>query len=232
MLVDPVGGATERLERFAELVAGDAALVPLDQAALALAAVLRPDVDADETLGRLDRLAAGCRERTFDGLRHHLFDVVGFGGDRRHYDDPANSFLDLVVARRRGLPILLATVMMEVGRRADIGVVGIGLPMHFLVGDPRDPHSLADPATGAALDPASARQLLERLSNGALKWDNGYLDPVPARAMVVRMLTNLRASFARRNDAVRYAVVSQMRWQVPELQHEVNDAARVTAVLN
>ena len=68
----------------------------------------------------LDELAAGCAEPTFDGLRRHLFDELGFAGDAEHYDDPRNSFLDVVLERRRGLPILLATVMIEVGRRAGV----------------------------------------------------------------------------------------------------------------
>ncbi len=65
-------------------------------------------------------LAAGCSERSFEGLRHHLFDEVGFAGDSQRYDEPENSFLQLVLTRRRGLPILLATVMIEVGRRAGV----------------------------------------------------------------------------------------------------------------
>ncbi len=221
-----------RLDRFADLVDRDPALVPLDRAALAIAGVLSGATDDAGALTALDELAAGVSERTFAGLRRHLYDDVGFTGDARDYDDPTNSFLDVVLRRRRGLPILLATVMMEVGRRVGVGVLGIGMPMHFLVGDPKDPQALVDPFTGAPLDPAGARARFVELSGGRLAWDEHHLDPIPAGAVVVRMLSNLQASYARRNDPGRRAMVAMMRWRVPELAAEVAAAPRVLAPFN
>lgn len=230
--MDPTRPAWERIEAFGRLVAGDPTLVPLDQAALALASVLTGGVDAGAALTTLDGLAVSCPERTFDGLRRHLFDHEGFNGDRTHYDDPSNSYLDRVLTRRRGLPILLATVMLEVGRRAGIAVIGIGMPMHFLVGDARDPHALVDPFTGAALDRDAAHQHFDRLSEGRIPWDEHHLDPVSPRAMVARMLTNLRASFARRGDTLRLALIARLADHVPELGGEPVGAARAGAVFN
>ncbi len=221
-----------RLDRFGELVDRDPSLVPLDQAALAMAGVLSGATDDGRALAALDELAAGVPGRSFDALRRHLYDDVGFTGDARDYDDPANSFLDVVLRRRRGLPILLATVMIEVGRRAGVGVLGIGMPMHFLVGDPRDPEALVDPFTGGALDRAGARARFTALSGGRLAWDEHHLDPVPAGSVVVRMLSNLQSSYARRNDPGRRAMVAMMRWRVPELAAEVAAAPRVLAPFN
>ena len=226
--MDPAGA----LERFRRLVDGDPALVRLDRATLAIEDVLRGGVDEAHALEVLDTLADGCGERSFEGLRRHLFDEVGFTGDRRRYDDPENSFLQLVLTRHRGLPILLATVMIEVGRRAGVGVLGIGMPMHFLVGDAKDPSSLADPFTGAALDPDGAKALFESLAQGTVAWDDRHLEPVPARAIVVRILSNLRASYRRRRDPVHSALVAALRWRVPELWAERADAARSVAVFN
>ena len=132
--MDPGAEQFARLARFASLVAGSSGDIPLDRTALAMAAVLRAR-PVDGALDELDRLAADCPATTFDELRRHLFEDLGFGGDAERYDDPRNSFLDVVLQRRRGLPILLATVMMEVGRRVGIGVVGVGMPLHFLVRD-------------------------------------------------------------------------------------------------
>lgn len=224
--------ARQRLERFGQLVAGDPVLVPLDQAALALAGVLRASTDVDGALATLDELADDVPERTFEGLRRHLFDDVGLRGDEATYDDPANSFLDVVLQRRLGLPILLASVMIEVGRRANIGVIGIGMPMHFLVGDPRDPDALVDPFTGEALDRHGAQARFEMLAAGRLGWDDDYLDPVPARAIIVRMLANLSASYGRRRDLGRQAMVASMRWRIPELSSEAVFAPRVLAPFN
>jgi regulator of sirC expression with transglutaminase-like and TPR domain len=230
--VDPGIEVSARLARFAELVDGDARLVALDQAALAIAAVLRPPTDTPGALATLDQLAAGCPEPTFDGLRRYLFGEVGFRGDREHYDDPRNSFLDLVLARRTGLPILLATVVVEVGRRAGVPVVGIGMPMHFLVRAGGDTDCFADPFTGDALDHTGVRRMFEALAEDRLRWDERYLEPVAARAIVSRMLANLYASYRRRRDPVRLALVAKMRASIPELRAEAPAAARLGAIFN
>jgi regulator of sirC expression with transglutaminase-like and TPR domain len=226
------GDAWARLAHFAGLVAGDPGAVPVDRAALALAAVLRPATDTAGALDTLDRLASDCPDPTFDGLRRHLFHDLAFRGDRQNYDDPHNSFLDLVLARRTGLPILLATVMIEVGRRAGVPVVGIGMPMHFLVRCGRDTDRFVDPFTGNALDGTEVRRMFEAMADGRMRWDDGYVEPVAARAIVTRMLANLYASYRRRHDPVRLALVARMRASIPELRMERRAAARLGAIFN
>jgi regulator of sirC expression with transglutaminase-like and TPR domain len=230
--MDPGADAWARLARFAELVQGDPSEVPVDSAALAMAEVLRSDTDAPAALSTLDRLAIECPDATFDGLRRYLFEDLAYRGDRDHYDDPHNSFLDVVLDRRAGLPILLATVMMEVGRRADVPVVGVGMPMHFLVRCGKDAARFADPFTGDALDTAGVRQLFETIADGRLRWDDRYLEPVVARAIISRMLANLHASYRRRRDPLRLALVARMRTAIPELKAESRAAAQLGAILN
>src|SRR5262245_56915668 len=99
--MDPGAAQFGRLDHCAAVVAGDPATVRLDEAALAVAAVLRAR-STDGAAERLDELAAGCTNRSLDGLRRHLFEEIGFAGDAEHYDDPRNSFLDVVLDRRRG----------------------------------------------------------------------------------------------------------------------------------
>jgi regulator of sirC expression with transglutaminase-like and TPR domain len=230
--MDPGAEQFARLARFTELVAGDPRLVPLDQTALAIAAVLRSTVDVDGALATLDELAGGCGHGTFDGLRRYLFDDLAFIGDRTSYDDPNNSLLDLVLARRTGLPILLATVMMEVGRRAGTPVLGIGMPMHFMVRDAVDPEAFADPFTGEALDRHGVQQRFEAMAQGRMRWDERHLEPANPRQIVVRMLSNLRVSYERRHDPLRQALVARMRVAIPELRAEAPSAARLGAFFN
>jgi regulator of sirC expression with transglutaminase-like and TPR domain len=230
--MDPGGEQFARLARFAELVAGDPSAVPLDRAALAMAAVLRSR-PTDAAVIVLDELAAACPERTFAGLRRHLYDDLGFAGDRRDYDDPRNSFLDAVLERRRGLPILLATVVIEVGRRAGVPVVGVGMPLHFLVRAGDDVDAFVDPFTGEALDGAGVRRLFDALSGSGLPWDDRHLAPTPARLIVLRMLTNLRVSYERRADRLGVALVARMRAAIPELgQAAIAEAVRLGGVFN
>ena len=93
---------SEGAARFAALVARPDEEIPLDEAALLIAAEARPDVDVAAELGRLDELAAGCKEPTLDGLTRHLFTELGFRGNTEEYQDPDNSYLDQVIRRRRG----------------------------------------------------------------------------------------------------------------------------------
>ncbi len=230
--MDPGGEQFDRLDRFAELVAGDPAAVSLDRAALAMAAVLRSR-PTDAAMPLLDELAAACPEPTFAGLRRYLYDDLGFAGDQRDFDHPRNSFLDVVLERRRGLPILLATVVIEVGRRAGVPVVGIGMPLHFLVRAADDPDAFVDPFTGEALAGAGARRLFDVLSGGGLPWDDRHLAPTPARMIVLRMLTNLRVSYERRADRVGVALVARMRAAIPELgEAAMAEAVRLGGVFN
>jgi regulator of sirC expression with transglutaminase-like and TPR domain len=230
--MDPGEDAWGGVDQFAQLVTGDPGRVPVDRAALVMAAVLRPATDISGALDMLDRVAAECPDATFDGLRRYVFHDLGFHGDRRDYDSPANSFLDLVLERRTGLPILLATVAMEVGRRAGISVVGVGMPMHFLVRSGDHTGSYADPFSGDALDLAGVRQRFEAISRGRLRWDERYVDPIDPRAVISRMLANLYVSYRRRRDPVRLALVARMRASIPELRAEEAAAARLGAIFN
>jgi regulator of sirC expression with transglutaminase-like and TPR domain len=230
--MDPGGQQFARLADFARLVEGDADAVPLGAAALAMAAVLRSR-DTHTTLESFDDLAASCPTRSFEGVRAHLYDHLGFAGDADDYDNPRNSFLDVVVERRRGLPIALATLFVEVAGRAGVGAVGVSMPMHFLVRAANDADAFVDPFTGQALDRLGARRRFETLANGRLRWDDRHLTPTPARLVVVRMLANLKSSYERRADRVGLAQIALMRAAIPELAPTAAaEAVRLAAVLN
>jgi len=226
----PGGDSFGPVHRFGEAVAGDAMGIQLDRAALAIVAALRRDVDEDEAMTELDALADGVDG--FDDLRHQLYERHRFAGACPPSDDPNLSFLDVVLARRRGLPILLGAVMIEVGRRAGVPVLGVNLPLHFLVCDGRRPDVLVDPCTGRPLDADGARAVLERLAHGRVTWSDRHLRPVPNRHVVIRMLTNLQAAYQRRDDPVRSAIVARLRVMIPELAQETPAAVRLGAVFN
>jgi len=113
-------------ERFAAAVNRPATEVRLDVAAFCIAARAHPGLDVDACLGRLDVLAAGCPEASFDALRAHLFEHERFTGNIDHYDDPENSFLDSVLDRRLGIPISLSVLMVEIGIEAELIAVDQG----------------------------------------------------------------------------------------------------------
>jgi regulator of sirC expression with transglutaminase-like and TPR domain len=219
------------LARFAAAVAGDPWEVALDEAALALSAVLQPGLDVLHWQVELDELAASCAAPTREGVVRHLV-AAGFAGDTTTYGDWRNSCLDQVIHRRRGIPITLAVVAIEVARRVGVGLAGIGMPAHFLVGDPHDPDWFVDAFGGFdVLDRTGARQLHARVTAGGA-WSEAHLAPVPPRAIVARMLNNLLAGCDPRRDGLRLAQVAAMREVLPEFAAEVREASRRRAVLN
>jgi len=185
---------TDPTARFVELVERPDDAIPLDEAALLIAAHDHP-VDVGASLAELDRLAAGITATGIADLARALFVDAGFGGDLAEYHDPRNSYLDEVLRRRLGMPITLSVVMIEVGRRCGVECVGVGMPGHFLVGGD---DGFVDPFhAGVPLDAAGARQLFDRLRPGA-PFVPAYLDPVGPRAILARILANLVASFSTR----------------------------------
>jgi regulator of sirC expression with transglutaminase-like and TPR domain len=194
----------------------------LDLLALALAAEFR-DVDPRQALAKLDVFGAELAEagattpeeetRACSAL---LGEKHGFTGDRERYDHPENSMLDVVLSRRRGLPILLSVVYVEAARRAGIALAGVGLPGHFVVGHfgAAPPLLLGPFAGGVPLVPAVPDALVR---------------PWGAAEIAMRMLTNLVAAYGRRGDlalAIRAAELRLALPAEPELRATLEAEAR------
>jgi len=187
---------------FAELSADAQAHV--DELALALAAELRDDVDADRALARLDELGEEVARVGGDGL-DALHEVLGrrygFIGDREEYDHPNNSMLDLVLERRTGLPIVLSVVYVATARRAGIALHGVGLPGHYVVG--RFEHSAPE-----LLDPFAGGTRISVAPSAAAR-------PWGAHETALRMLNNLVGSYTRRSDLGRAIRAAELRLELP-----------------
>lgn len=163
---------------FAHLVSRNDEDIDLAAAALLIAEREYPGLDVSAYLARLDELAARARGLGGDvaAVKTVLFDEVGLTGNREHYYDARNSFLNDVLDRRVGIPITLSVVFLEVGWRIGLQVEGLGYPGHFLVG--AGPRVLDCFDGGADVDPAG-------LPGSGLR-------PVAGkRAILVRMLGNL-----------------------------------------
>jgi regulator of sirC expression with transglutaminase-like and TPR domain len=175
--------------RFAETMRSDDP--DLGLACLLIGAEVFPDLDVDASLAGLDALATAVRPHLLGGdppnaLRRALADEAGFRGYGDDYGDLRASLLHEVLRRRRGLPILLSVVYVEVARRLGVPAAGIGLPGHFVVDVGGQ---LMDPFYGGRL--VSRAELSARLDAPLNETD---LAPWTAPAIVTRVLTNIRAS--------------------------------------
>ena len=199
--------------RFTELVGQSDP--PLDRAALALAAGADPALDPAPWLAELDRLAVGVD--SLDGLMYRLFVEDRFAGNTRNYHDPRNSLLNHVLTRRLGIPITLAVLAIEVGRRAGVPLEGVGMPGHFLVRTPGTESYRDVFAGGVALDPDGCEALFRAVSGAGPEVTFGphLLPTAPTRAILIRMLENLRAIFRVRRRPGDLEWVLRMRLGLP-----------------
>ena len=213
--------------RFTELVQGPEDELPLDEASLLIAAHARPDLDIDAELAALDGIALGITPRTVDAWRRHVFVDLGFTGNVKRYYDPANSFLNEVVRRRRGLPITLSVLAMEVGRRIGLHLEGVGMPGHFLLR--HGPDSYVDPFDGGRLlDRAGCVERFHAVNGAEAPFRPEYLDTVGPRAILGRMLNNLKSVYLARGDINALSWVFDLRLALPGASPlEGRDWARV-----
>ncbi len=194
--------ASQATLRFIEEIAlGDS--MRLDVAAMAIAAHAYPGLDIDAEIEALDRIASHpiLYADGFDalGLAEYLFASGQFVGNITRYDDPRNSFLNDVLSRRTGIPITLAVVMMEVGRRVGVTLLGIGMPGHFLVREARSPERFFDPFNGGdQLDADDCREKFQAIAGYEAPWHPAFLTPVSPEEIILRMLTNIQHGAMRR----------------------------------
>lgn len=204
------------LQAFAELLRRNDAEIPLDRAALLFAAVEYDGLDVDAYLGRLNAMASGLRGRVSSqhspgravaAMNSYLFDEQGFGGNALSYYDPRNSYLNEVLDRRLGIPISLSVLYLELARRVGFPLEGVGMPGHFLLRypDPTQPILVDAFNQGAIVTEEACRQRLRGLFGDELPLTTEMLEPVGTRAILFRMLNNLKGIYAQHEDLARAA---------------------------
>lgn len=178
------------VETFAQALEADP--VRIDLGALAIASHVggRSRSDVDAALDSLDRLGERLRDPTFDGLIEHLFREQGFVGELPRGHNPAACYLDTTLVSRRGLPVVVSAVAMEVARRAGVTVEGIGMPGLFMIRSSEG--TLFDTVRRRPLDERDAQQIFERM-HPSRSLEPRHLQPVSNVAILRRMLMNLRA---------------------------------------
>ncbi|WP_296900172.1 SirB1 family protein [Thiohalocapsa sp.] len=188
--------------------------IDLARGALAVSKLFQSQVDTAAAIGELDLLAAAARSRLPTGadlmrqvqaLNDLLFDELGFAGERDDFYDPRNSFLDQVLARRRGIPISLSVLYCELAWRLGLPAYGVSFPAHFLVRVGRGNSALMlDVYAGGIALPESEldRRLADVYGEGAvsIRAYPSLLRPAARREILVRMLRNLAGIYSQRQD--------------------------------
>jgi regulator of sirC expression with transglutaminase-like and TPR domain len=206
----------ELFQRFQFLAATEE--VDIFEGALLIAALIDPTEDLDAARAKAAELAQRVRDRlawgepAIDALRQVLFAEESFQGDQETYDEPHNSSVASVIARRCGMPITLSIVTVEVGRRAGIRLTGVGLPGHFVVSGADLPEdTYLDPFDGGVLrDRDSVARRVSAVFGAPLALPDEIFAPDTERSVLARVLSNLRRSWERRE---KYAdALETIRW--------------------
>jgi regulator of sirC expression with transglutaminase-like and TPR domain len=201
------------LERLADAVLPSGGVDPL-AAAIAIATHHTPTLKPDLIRAEIEGFARDVRHLVKHenplaaSVNHVLFERNGLYGDRQNYSDPENSYINCVLERKRGLPILLSLLWVQTVSRAGGSAYGIGLPGHFIVG-----LDLRESESRIYLDPFNrGMQMSEedchRVALAAgVAWHAEFLIPVTGMQWAVRMLNNLRNAYHERSDPVNTAAV-------------------------
>ncbi|MDY7106100.1 MAG: transglutaminase-like domain-containing protein [Actinomycetota bacterium] len=202
-------------DRFASLVQGAPENIHLDLGSALIAAHAHPQLDPTAVLAELDALAEKVPDPTLESVCGYLFDELGFVGNVDHYEDPANSFIDDVLARRTGIPISLSVVLVEVGRRVGLDLDAVGMPGHVLVRDREEPPTFVDAfGGGRRVDAEGAHRIFTAVTGGR-PFVPSYLDPVDGRVVLARMLANLKMIYRNRTDRAALEWVLRLRVAIP-----------------
>lgn len=176
-------------------------------AAVAIATEGHPELDRARVEARLEGLVDEARAHVHDGLAPaarverltaFLHEDVGLHGDDRGPADLRNSYLPDVLERRRGIPVTLAIVWIEVGRRLGMPVTGVGLPLHFVARcETADGPLFVDAFHGEVLDAAGCRALVAKAAGRPVEVPDRLLHPLRSAEVLARMLRNLRGAHER-----------------------------------
>ena len=235
------------LDYFASLVAEDASL-PLLEAAVAIAQHDFPRLDVQATLAEVDTLALRLKRRLAADaapmqrlrlLNRFFFQELGFSGNVNDYYDPRNSYVHCVLETRRGIPITLALLYVELANQVGLDACGISFPGHFLakvhmpqgeiVIDPFTGQSMSRDALDALLAPYRRRSVKSGLGEAPL---GTFLQPAHPREVIARMLRNLKEVFRSSQDAARLLGISErLVILLPEAWEERRDRGLVHAAL-
>ena len=181
--------------------------------ALLIAATDDPNVDIDGVRANLTRMAEAARRamppaatplQQLNAITDLLFGLIGIAGDRDNYYDPRNSYLHQMLERKLGIPITLSLLCMEVGRRAGIPVLGIGMPGHFLIRHQDESDFFVDAFNGGRLlNREECLALLRQTAGESARLEPHHLEPVTPREILARILRNLKAIYWEREEYER-----------------------------
>jgi regulator of sirC expression with transglutaminase-like and TPR domain len=238
------------LDYFRSLVESDEHF-PLLEAAVSLAQDEYATLDVQQVLADVDALLLRLRQRLpADAPAMHklrllnlfIYDELHFAGNVNHYYDPDNSYLHHVLMRRRGIPVSLAVLWLELARGLGLSAHGVGFPGHFMVKvNLPQAQVVIDPFNGRSQSRSELQERLDTWHGHSDMSDMGrdddlllahYLRPLEPREILARMLRNLKEIHCLQQDWARMvAVEDRLLVLLPQAWDEYRDRGLAHAEL-
>ena len=224
---------------FAEMVSRHEEDINLAEAALLYAKVEYPDLDIEKYLRRIDLIAEEINKNLSRGndpnyliteINRYLFSVAGFRGNREDYYDPKNSFLNDVLDRKKGMPIMLSVLYMEIANRLGLNLKGVGFPGHFIVKfEGSRELILIDPFNdGRILTESDCQKILDRIYLEKLHFRPEMLKSASKKEILTRMLTNLKNIYlGSKNYLKALSIVEFILLITPDSVTEMRDRGMI-----
>lgn len=162
-----------------------------------------PDLSLTQYIQKLNSMGEGLRNSISDVknptylvsmLNEYMFDKLGFEGNRDDYYNPRNNFLNVVVDTKKGIPITLSIIYIQLGNYIDLDLRPVGFPGHFLVKYSEE--MILDPFNrGALLGVEDLEEILEDIYGGGTQFSPEYLNEIGPEDILVRIARNLKNSY-------------------------------------
>ena len=223
-------------QSFSEIALLDEAALPLDRAASDNSAggvsgvwTSRHTCEKWIHLRRAQNVLIGV-DRTainmIEGINEVLYVQEGLRGNNDDYYDPRNSYLNEVLDRKLGIPISLSVIYMEVAKRIDFSIQGIGFPGHFLVKHVASDRDIIIDAfnMGRILTLNDCQELLDKIHKGSVEVNASLLQPMEKRTILTRMLYNLKGIYTQKEQYFKaLSVIDKILMLNPWTPSELRD---------
>jgi regulator of sirC expression with transglutaminase-like and TPR domain len=238
---------TQQLDYFTSLVAEDENL-PLTEAAIAVAQHAYPDLDVQGVLDQIDQWGNRLKQRiTSDTppiqrlqlLKHFFYNELGFGPNPNDFYAPENSYLHQIIESRRGIPISLAILMMELGQQIGLNIRGVSFPNHFMMRiSLQQGEIIMDPLNGDSLSKNQLQEMLDpyldaRGYRGELSLPlNIFLRASSSREILSRFMRNLKMIYSEDERWERLlGIQERLVILLPDSTEEIRDRGLIFAQL-
>ena len=238
---------TQQLDYFTSLVAEDDHL-PLTEAAVAVAQHAYPDLDLQGVLDKIDQWGNKLKQQITPDtppiqrlqlLKHFFYQELGFGPNPNDFYAPENSYLHQIIENRRGIPISLAILMMELGQQIGLNIRGVSFPNHFMMRiSLQQGEIIMDPLTGDSLSKNQLQEMLDPYLDakgyrGELSLPlNIFLRASSSREILSRFMRNLKMIYSEDERWERLlGIQERLVILLPDSSEEIRDRGLIFAQL-